>query len=46
MKVTAHIEKKYNEKEKLNIFQNTKWKPEYVIEINNSSTYLKKWKII
>jgi hypothetical protein len=28
----------------VNIFQNTKWKPEYAIELNNSLTYLKIWK--
>jgi len=29
----------------VNIFQNSKWKQEYAIELNNSSKYWKIWKI-
>ena len=36
VKLRGKIEKKYNEKRKIvNIFQNTKWKQEYAIELNN-----------
>ena len=36
VKLRGKIEKKYNEKRKIvNIFQNSKWKQEYAIELNN-----------
>ena len=36
MKLWAVSEKKYNEKRNIvNIFQNSKWKEEYSIELNN-----------
>ena len=36
MKLRIKTEKKYNEKRKIvNIFQNSKWKQEYAIELNN-----------
>jgi ATP:corrinoid adenosyltransferase len=36
MKLWVKTEKKYNEKRKIvNIFQNSKWKQEYAIELNN-----------
>ena len=36
MKLRVKTEKKCNEKRKtMNIFQNSKWKQEYIIEINN-----------
>ena len=37
VKLQVKIEKKYNEKKKkiVNIFQNSKWKQEYAIELNN-----------
>ena len=36
MKLRITTEKKYNEKRKIvNIFQNSKWKQEYAIELNN-----------
>ena len=35
MKLRVKTEKKYNEKRKIvNIFQNSNWKQEYVVEIN------------
>ena len=36
MKSRVKTEKKYNDKRKIvNIFQNSKWKQEYAIELNN-----------
>ena len=36
VKLKGKIEQKYNEKRKIvNIFQNSKWKQEYAIELNN-----------
>jgi len=36
VKLRIKTEKKYNEKRKIvNIFQNSKWKQEYAIELNN-----------
>jgi len=41
VKVTVKTEKKYNEKRKIvNIFQNSKWKKDYAIELNNSFNIL------
>jgi hypothetical protein len=35
VKVTVKTEKKYNEERKIvNIFQNSKWKKEYTVELN------------
>jgi len=36
VKLRVKTEKKYNEKRKIvNVFQNSKWKQEYAIELNN-----------
>jgi len=36
VKLRVNNEEKYNEKRKIvNIFQNSKWKQEYAIELNN-----------